>query len=492
MNFIKIKNIIATSFVVLTFFGCSKDEVVNLKPDFALDAISNPSSMTQVEEVLVGGYSAFRAANYYGSGSGTGAGWAIMPDIMSDNLYETFETLANSRAMADWLYDPATGQVASLYSSPYYVIAHANIIIRDIDKFTTPSNTLMANRIKGQAYAMRAMAHFDLFRYFATKFDRNSTTDLALPYTKSFTPSIAVKPTRMPNKEYYDNLFADINQAITLLGNVDKPINSGTASRPYIDRNVVYALSARVNLYAGDWANAITAATNALGNRPLATTQAAFSGMYNQTSLGEIIWNVQVESGQSGPTFLMYFSTTNRSYFRPAPEVAVANGSTGLIKTGDIRYNAFFTSSATAVAVTKFKGKGTAIDGAANFPVFRSGELFLIRAEANARNGSDAAAMADLNELRAARISGYTPVILTGASLISAIADERRAELLAEGHRFFDLKRTTRTITRGAVCGTSTSISGACTLSSTARQWALPFHESIINANPNIVQNPSY
>jgi starch-binding outer membrane protein, SusD/RagB family len=53
MNFIKIKNIIATSFVALTFFGCSKDEVVNLTPDFALDAISNPSSMAQVEEVLV-------------------------------------------------------------------------------------------------------------------------------------------------------------------------------------------------------------------------------------------------------------------------------------------------------------------------------------------------------------------------------------------------------------------------------------------------------
>jgi hypothetical protein len=491
--------IIATAALVMVQ-GCSKDEVVELLPEFSLDAISNPSSMKQVEEVLLGAYSTFRSANYYGSGSGTGAGWAIMPDVMSDNLYESNnETLANSRAMADWLYDASTGQVSSFYQAPYVTIAHANIILRDVDKFTTATNQLLANRVKGQAYAIRALAHFDLMRYFATSFDRNSTNDFAVAYVKEFTVSTTVKPARTNNKEFYDNLFSDLSQAITLLGNVDQPVNpSSGLVRPYIDRNVAYALAARINLYAGNWADAVTAATNALNGRPLATTQAAFSGMYNQTDRGEILWNVQFESGQSGPTFLMYFVTSNRAYFRPAPEIAVVGGASGLIRSNDIRFSANFSvvnnSFASGLAVTKYKGKGSLADGVANFPVFRSGELYLIRAEAYARQGgaNEALAMADLNALRTARISGYVNENLTGNALLNAIADERRRELIAEGHRFFDLKRTTKTLQRGAICGTSASAAGDCALAPSDRQWSLPFHESIRNANPNVTQNPGY
>jgi starch-binding outer membrane protein, SusD/RagB family len=490
------KRLLPVLMVAMLSQGCSKDKVIELNPEFSLDALSNPSTMKQVEELLLGAYAAFRNGNYYGSGSGTGAGWALMPDVMSDNLYEsTSETLANSRAMADWLYNASTGQVWTLYSAPYNVIAHTNIILRDIDKFTTGANQLLSNRVKGQAYAIRALAHFDLMRYFATKFDRNSTTDLALHYSKEFTVSTSVKPPRMTNKDYYDNLFADINQAITLLGNIDQPINTASGlTRPYIDRNGAYAILARINLYAGNWAEAATAATNALTGRPIVSTQAEFSGMYNQTNRGEIIWNVQFEAGQSGPSFLVYFVTSNRNYFRIAPEVAVTGGGSGLIRSNDIRFNAFFSVTAGNIGLTKYKGKGTASDGVANFPAIRSGEMYLIRAEANARLGgaNEVTALADLNALRAARISGYVPEVLTGAALLNAIADERRRELVGEGHRFFDLKRTTRTIQRGSICGTPPSVAGDCLLAPTDREWALPIYEQIMNANGNLIQNPGY
>lgn len=504
MKFKNIKKALIVFATVATLHACSKKEIIELTPEFSLDALTNPSSMKQVEEVLTGAYAAFRSDNYYGSGSGTGSGWALMPDVMSDNLFESAtETLANSRAMADFIYNASTGQTLTLYSAPYNVIALANIVLRDVDKFTTPQNQTLANRLKGQAYAIRALAHFDLFRYFATKYDRNSTTDLALGYTTEFIVSAELKPARLSNKDYYDRMFADINQALTLLANIDKPINAASGlTRPFIDRNVAYAVLARINLYAGNWADATTAATNALSGRPLATTQAAFSGMYNQTNRGEIIWNVQFEAGQFGPSYLAFFVTSNRSYFRPSYDIAVTAGNSGLIQSNDIRFSAFFSVVSTAglgtgtqLGLTKYKGKGTANDGNANFPAIRSGEMYLIRAEANARLGgaNEAIALADLNTLRAARITGYVPVVLTGAALINAIADERRKELVGEGHRFFDLKRTTRTISRGAPCGnTAVSASGACTLSSTAREWALPIHEQIRNANPNIAQNPGY
>lgn len=481
---------------IFLWTSCSKDKVIELTPEFNLDALTNPSNMDQVEQVLTGAYAGFRDANYYGSGSGTGNAWGMMADVLSDNLYEAIESLANSRAMADWLYNAGTPQIINSYLAAYTVIARTNIVLRDVDKFTTASNQLMANRIKGQAYAIRALAHFDLFRYYAVKYDRNSTSDLAVYYSTSFIASTSFAPARDNNKDFYDKLFADLSQAVTLLGNVDKEINAPGATRPLIDRNAAYAIQARAYLYAGMWAEAATAATNAINGRPLVNlNQAEFSGMYNQTNAGEIIWNVQFESGQSGPTFLVYFATNSRSYFRPAPEVATLSGTDGLIRSNDIRYSAFFTPVGGALAVTKYKGKGSLSDGNANYIPFRTGEMYLIRAEARARNSQEALALTDLNDLRAARIIGYTPVSgLTGSALLSAIADERRRELVAEGHRFFDLKRTTRTIVRGVVCGNTTiSVAGDCELAASDREWAWPIpHDNSVAVNPNMEQNPGY
>lgn len=490
----RFKNIlIAVATAVTLLPGCAKKDIIELTPDFSLDASTNPSSMTQVNEVLLGTYSLFRNANYFGSGSGTGSCWALMPDILSDNLYETIESLANSRAMADLTFNESTGQIFSAYQAAYQVIAGANIILRDVDKFTTPLNQKLANRIKGQAYAIRAMAHFDLFRYFAVKYDRNSTTDLAVAYQKEFTVSIAYLPPRLNNKEFYDNVFADLAQAVTLLGDVDQVINPAAGlTRPFIDRAATYAIQARAYLYAGLWAEAATAASNAIAARPLAAPT-AFPGMYNQTNAGEIIWNVQFESGQSGTTFLVFFPSNSRSYFRPALEIATTAGITGLILNNDVRYSAYFTTISGGLAVTKYKGKGAVADGNANFIPFRTGEMYLIRAEARARNGQEGLALDDLNALRTARITGYVPEVgLTGTALLTAIANERRRELVAEGHRFFDLKRTTRVIQRGSTCGTSMSSAGTCSLASTAREWAFPIPEAVRNVNKNSVQNPGY
>lgn len=497
MKKILFKNALVALVTASLLQGCSKEEVIDVFPEYSLDAIKNPSSMKQVGEVLTGAYAGFRSANYYGSGSGTGAGWSIMPDAISDNLYESSaETLANSRDMADWLFTVNTGQIASYYLAPYQVIAAANIVIRDVDKFTTDLNRGEANRLKGQALAIRALAHFDLFRYFAPSYDKNASSSLALAYIKDFIVSTSVKPERISNPDYYQNLIADINEAITLLGDVDMDINEpGLTTRAYIDLNGAYAIAARIHLYAGNWTDAANAAFNALtaqDGRPLATTQSAFSGMYDESNVGEVIWHVKFESGQSGPTYLMYWPNNGRSYFRPVPEIAVADGSTGLIRANDIRHAAFFTPDSRGISITKYQGKSSA-DGNANFPAIRSGEMLLIHAEALARSGNESAGLASLNALRAARISGYQDVSLSGQALLDAIADERRAELVAEGHRFFDLKRTTRTINRGYPCGDVTvSASGECSLSPSDRQWTLPIPQSVINANENMQQTPEW
>jgi hypothetical protein len=496
MKKILFKNTVAILVAFSLLQGCTKEEVIELSPEYSLDGSKEAANMGQVESTLLGAYAGFRASNYYGSGSGTGAGWSIMPDVLSDNLYESAaETLANSREMADWLYTTNSGQVSAFYQAPYRVIATANVVLRDVDKYTSSANQYEGNRIKGQALAIRALAHFDLFRYFASTYERNSSA-LALTYVKDFTVSTTLKPSRMTNSDYYGHLIGDIEEAIELLSEVDKDINDapGGKVRPFIDLNGAYAIAARIHLYAGNWDDAADAAFNALtaqDGRPLVTTLEAMKGMYEESTVGEIIWNVQFESGQSGPTYIMYWPSNGRSYFRPSFDIARHPGTSGLIRSNDIRYGAFFTRDARGLSIRKYQGKSS-YDGNANFPAIRSGEMLLIHAEALARDGQEAAAMNSLNTLRAARISGYVNENLTGQDLLTAIANERRRELVAEGHRFFDLKRTTKTVTRGLPCGTATSASGECALTSSDREWTLPIPQSVINANSNMEQTPAW
>ena len=74
--------------------------------------------------------------------------------------------------------------------------------------------------------------------------------------------------------------------------------------------------------------------------------------------------------------------------------------------------------------------------------VFRSSEMYLIRAEAYANQDKLISAAADMDLLRTARASSATPAYTTKQEAIDDIMSERRIELAFEGHRFFDLKRS--------------------------------------------------
>lgn len=485
---------------MLLLTACSRKELVDLYPDFNADALNNPKNMDEVEQVLIGGYAAFRNDFYYSDIEG--GNWSTMPDMMSDNLIEAKGALSNFNRMTDWLYNVDDNAIAKMWAAPYTVISRANIVLSSVDKFTTDRNKKIANRIKGQALAIRAHAHLDLMRYFGVSFKR-SNNDLAIPYVKVFPLNdlAASKPARPRNDAFYKDLFDDLTTAEELLSDVDKDINEeGSVNRGFIDLAGVYAVQARAYLYAEQWEDAITAASNAIALRPLLTLNKFkdFAGMYNSTAAGETIWNIQFDAGQGGPGGAVYFVQNNRNVYRPADDIAVMDGTSGLIQKNDIRFLSYFkvvpnTSGEDRLVVYKYKGKKDLVDGNANFPVYRTGEMYLIRAEARARNNEEPLGMADLNYLRANRIGGYVPVSLAGPALLNAIQNERRRELFAEGHRFFDLKRTGKVMNRNNGCGDpDISPSGRCTLTPLSREWSLPIPFMERKVNAAIDQNNGY
>jgi hypothetical protein len=482
---------------VFSMTACKK--VIDVEPEFSKDGSKIFANLTEYEYALTGAYALFRGTGYFGSGAQTTSSWANLPDMLTDNMVQTGEDLANWQTQVNWGYNSADADIAVAWLAAYGVISEANLVLRGIEEFAS-AEPKRVNRIKGQALAIRGMAHFDVLRYWGVDYDRNSTA-LGIPYITEV--DIELKPSRLNVKASWDAILKDMTEAETLLGDVDKAITSST-DKTMMDRNAVRALLARMYLYAKDYVKADQYATLVINSVPLAL-KATFPSIWTDASQAEVIWAVSFNAGEGSPSVGVHIGSSNRNRFRPnTAAIALFD------QTNDIRFPVYFASrqsgtvsaanprpilpyaSNTRKIVNKFMTKGTTLDNVVNWKVLRAGEMYLIRAEAKAMQGGaqEALGLADLNTLKAARINGFVPLVLTGQALLDEIQAERRRELFGEGHRWFDLRRTTKSITRTDFTLTSTKL----TLPPSAREWVWPIPQGELDANPNMSsqQNPGY
>ena len=478
---------IFTGSLLVVLAGCEKS--ITLNPTHSASLENAFKSITDFETGLSAVYNSMRGVGYYGRNL------SVLPDMSTDNLVQTTESLVNFLEVTDWLYTAQNGTVAETWLGCYGIINNTNIIINNIDKFSTPANQKQANRIKGQALAARALVHFDLLRYFGENFDRNSSS-LGIHYKKTSVleeSPVATKPSRQTVKQNYDDMYADLNTARTLLGDVDAPVNTGAKYK--IDLVGLSAIYARVALYAKDWPLAISNSTTVINALPLAS-RTVFPSIWKDQSNSEVAFAVFFSSGEflSRLAGDVFSGPSNRSQFEGNPTLFAT-----FDEANDIRFPisvargygtlANPVRNSSRFVVTKFLGKGALTDGVVDWKAFRTGEMYLIRAEAYANtSGQEASGLADLNILRAARINGFVNGSETGAALINAIASERRKELFMEGHRWFDLKRTTRTIDRVAITAPTNSI----LLASTRREWVWPIPQGERDANSSMQQSTGY
>jgi hypothetical protein len=122
-------------------------------------------------------------------------------------------------------------------------------------------------------------------------------------------------------------------------------------------------------------------------------------------------------------------------------------------------------------------------DNGNDYAWFRLGEMYLIRAEANNELGNTAAAIADLNLIRARAFNPPQPTTaVTQAQVRAAILNERLFEFTWEGKRRQDLVRA----------GQFTTGTWYAKTTSTPFRVLFPIPQTQIETNPQLKQNPGY
>jgi hypothetical protein len=114
-------------------------------------------------------------------------------------------------------------------------------------------------------------------------------------------------------------------------------------------------------------------------------------------------------------------------------------------------------------------------------------EMYLNLAEAQYHNNNIPAAQAALQLIKRRNYSDLSlTVTTTGPELLLEILNERRLELIGEGHRFWDLKRYGRVNNK-----TAADLTGELIEFTDVRVLA-PLPSGDLNLNPNLINNPGY
>jgi hypothetical protein len=339
----------------------------------------------------------------------------------------------------------------------YEVVNQANNVIEQANNLD--ETEISANKraeVIGEAKFLRAMASFDVLRYFGQYWDESSIYGIVIRTNP--TNFVTRSKSRSTVLESYEQIYLDLEDAIATAP-------SFTVSHR-ASKTAAMALKARVLIYNGKYAEAAKAANQVIieGTRSLETTFAsAFTEGLNSSEM--ILMTYRDENSEVDQRNL------KRVYFGRAAR-------TGWFKTlitGDPREN--FTYSGTVIKK---------VNQVATFRptyYFRLAEMYLIKAEGLAFSGETLMdSKAPLDIIRNRALTGDSPAT-TIDELKDDIFEEYAKELAYEN---------------GAVWAAAIRFNKIMTLKSSvvsSNQYILPIPEEEIIGNGNVSlanQNPGY
>lgn len=319
--------------------------------------------------------------------------------------------------------NPVTGTRQFAWSNYYTVIFYANSIINKGNEITEGSQEDI-EQLVGEAYLLRGYLHFLLVNLYGQPYTKEGALESkAVPLKLDI--DLESIPKRNTVSEIYAAILKDIQSARKL-------IHHKEWEKRYLYRFStlsVDAMESRIRLYMGEWQNAYDASELVLSQKltleDFNTENVKLPNDFESTEMITAYENVcyDIEKGlRATPLLLQKYNSYD---LRPAKyfDKADAQNNYPCLKIGSSQFSC----------------------------TFRTGEIYLNSAEAAAHLNKLTEARNRLLQLMEKR---YTPEgyilkksevnAMNQVDLISEILEERARELAFEGHRWFDLRRTTR------------------------------------------------
>ncbi|GAA4795225.1 RagB/SusD family nutrient uptake outer membrane protein [Olivibacter ginsenosidimutans] len=460
------RKIFLLGFLGFLVSACSKNFLdqkpyTSVTPEDALDDASD------IAIALNGAYADLRDVSLYGRTL------PVFGDLYADNAFTSIKNSGKYVAFDNYTVFANNGDFSGIWNMSYNTILRVNNIIN------APVDDESVRSDKGEAYALRALMYFNLVRIFARPYTE-SPQALGIPIVLTYDP--ALKPARNTVAEVYEQILADLDQAISR-----EPVYHGSAR---ISLYAAKALQAKVWLYMGDFEKALAVANDVINNSgfQLVAKDELLSYWADGTYHGADVKKETLFEVDADEVSNISFNELACIYNQNSAGDLLANETLyGLYSATDVRRGLFKEGAReqgepNAVLVQKYKNYTGNFD---NKKVLRFSEMYLIAAECNTRLGKDEQAKAVLSTWMAERDPAFTTAA-SGDELLELIIQERRKEFAFEGDRFLDLNRLQLDLHRK---GGNYAVKDL--VFSDYRRIA-PIPKAEMDANGNMKQNPDY
>jgi tetratricopeptide (TPR) repeat protein len=408
---------ILVGFVGLFSVGCG-DEYLAYPPSNSITLEEFISTPEDAQAVLNSAYKALSHKDALGGNT------QFLGELMADNI-------SAARIQGDWLAhytwttDIFLGTTRNLMAQSFRVAGRANFLLDNMNLVTGLSEA-EKTRMRGEALFLRAIPHFECVRFFGQPYGYTSgNTQSGIAIRTAWSKDLV---NRSSVGEVYNQIIADLNEAITLLPESQDIYADKWAAKGYL---------AKVYFQMNDFQKAYDLANDVINNGGF-SMEADLMKRFNTSASSETIFEtVSVSLGDES-------NNGFRDNFRPDPSTGLAAAYisndmfvAATANPDDLRTQQWYVANTMGnIECTKFP-----ITTYTHVPIVHLTEMKLIRAEAAAELGNTTTAFQDINDIRTRAGVGEVPAGTTTSDLITIIRNERRLELVGEGNRLHELKR---------------------------------------------------
>lgn len=471
------------SSVLFAATSCGNDWL-DLDPSTSVDTKNSIKVLSDVEFTLNGIYSTMQSSDAYSGrlmyyGDVTGDDMQAVSSTKRVANYYRFNFTKDNGPTSHWSY---------LYS----IIQNCNLILMNIDKLAIDEeDTAYRDDLKGEALAIRGLALFDLTRIFGYPYTKDNGASLGVPIIEGLSATDS-KPARNTVAQCYEKIIDDLSGSIEVL--------SGDFNKGKINKWAAMTLLSRVYLYKGDNANALKMAKAAIEGAEkkgyaLWTNEeypTAWGEDFSKSKPGEVLFEiVNLTTDSPGKESMGYLNSKDGyddmcitcSFYHFLME-----------DPDDVRLKLLSFDKTYYAYVFKYQPQQGESITDANIPMIRLSEAYLNAAEAAVKENDNDAAIKYLDPI--VKRANPEKTVQGETITLDRVLNERRKELVAEGHRMYDVIRNGLTVTRLNETDKKLSKTKHDTKYMTYN-WdfymiVLPIPKREMDANHNMVQNPEY